>query len=55
MNWKSLWITLFGTTKWLGVDIGFWVSMAISLFVAIAMIVGFRNTKPFNSDKDKNK
>ena len=23
MNWKELWMTLFGTTEWLGLNIGF--------------------------------
>ncbi len=26
MNWKELWMTLFGRTQWLGLDVGFWVS-----------------------------
>ena len=28
MNWKELWMTLFGTTKWLGLNIGFWVMLS---------------------------
>ncbi|MFR8947402.1 MAG: hypothetical protein ACLVH3_17785 [Blautia obeum] len=28
MNWKELWMTLFGTCEWLGLNMGFWVSMA---------------------------
>ena len=24
MNWKEIWMTLFGTTQWLGLNIGFW-------------------------------
>ena len=32
MNWKELWMTLFGTTEWLGVSKqGFWVALAAVL------------------------
>lgn len=24
MNWTNLWIKLFGTTKFMGLDMGFW-------------------------------
>ena len=46
MNWTNLWINLFGTTTWLGLDIGFWVSMGISLLVALLMIIVFWAQKP---------
>ena len=35
MNWKELWMTLFGTTKWFGLNIGFWVAMAVVLLIVI--------------------
>ena len=28
MNWKEIWVSLFGDCEWLGLNIGFWVSMA---------------------------
>ena len=35
MNWKELWMTLFGTCEWLGLNMGFWVSMAAVLLIVI--------------------
>ena len=46
MNWKELWMTLFGTTKWLGLNIGFWVAMAVVLLIVIIMNVVFWTKKP---------
>ena len=46
MNWANLWIRLFGTTVWMGLDMGFWVSMGISLLVALLMVVVFWAQKP---------
>ena len=47
MNFTNLWMTLFHTTTWFGIDLGFWVSMGISLLVAILMNIVFWNTKPY--------
>ena len=41
MNWKEIWMTLFGTTEWLGLNIGFWVSMAAVALIVIVMNVIF--------------
>ena len=46
MNWKELWMTLFGTTEWLGLNIGFWVAMAVVLLIVIVMNVVFWSMKP---------
>ena len=46
MNWKELWMTLFGTTKWFGLNIGFWVAMAVVLLIVIVMNVIFWSMKP---------
>ena len=35
MNWTNLWIKLFGTTKFMGLDMGFWVSIAVVIVVVI--------------------
>ena len=39
MNWKEIWMTLFGTTEWLGLNIGFWVAMAVVVSIVIVMNV----------------
>ena len=46
MNWKEIWMTLFGTTQWLGLNIGFWVAMAAVLLIVILMNVIFWGIKP---------
>ena len=48
MNWKELWMTLFGTCDWLGLNMGFWVSMAAVLLIVILMSVVFWGIKPKN-------
>ena len=53
MNWAKLWIKLFGTTTWLGVDIGFWVSMGMSLLVAVIMVIVFWSMKPLPREGEK--
>ena len=45
MNWKELWMTLFGTCEWLGLNMGFWVSMAVVLLIVILMNVVFWGIK----------
>ena len=37
MNWNELWMTVFGTNHWLGLDLGFWVSMAVVALIVVAM------------------
>lgn len=39
IHWTSLWIHLFGTTHWLGLDIGFWVSISLCIVVVLLMNV----------------
>ncbi|MFN1913762.1 hypothetical protein ACK2IE_10645 [Clostridioides difficile] len=51
MNWKELWMTLFGTTEWLGLNIGFWVAMAVVLLIVIVMNVVFWSMKPKKTQK----
>ena len=38
MNWNELWMTVFGTTHWLGLDLGFWASLAVVALIVVAMI-----------------
>lgn len=37
MNWKELWLSLWGTTEYLGVDMGFWMAMAMIVLIVIVM------------------
>ena len=53
MNWTNLWLKLFHTTTWLGLNIGFWVSMGISLLVAVLMVVVFWSAKPCDKTEKK--
>ncbi len=56
MNWAKLWMDIFGTTEWLGLDIGFWVSMAATLLVVIVMNIVFWSMKPLKRNiENKNK
>ena len=46
MKWNEIWMTLFGTTQWLGLNMGFWVSMVVVLIIVILMNVVFWGVKP---------
>ena len=46
VNWTSIWMSLFGSTSFLGLDMGFWVSMGIALLVTILMNIVFWSMKP---------
>lgn len=52
MNWKELWMTLFGTTEWLGLNMGFWVALAAVLLIVILMNVLFWSMKPKTENKN---
>lgn len=45
MNWKAFWLNIFGVTNYLGIDLGFWVGMAICIIVFIGMNLVFWNMK----------
>ena len=51
MNWTQIWIDLFGTTEWLGLNMGFWVANAAVLVIVIIMNVVFWNLKPLPRDE----
>ena len=55
MNWNELWMNVFGTTHWLGLDLGFWVSMAVVALIVVAMNVVFWGMKPQNNRQSKPK
>ena len=46
MNWVDLWMKLFGTTELLGLNMGFWISMAAVALIVILMNVVFWCMKP---------
>lgn len=46
INWISLWMKMFGCTEWLGLNMGFWVSMAVVLLIVVIMNVVFWGMKP---------
>ncbi len=48
MNWINLWMKIFGTSELLGLNMGFWVSMAVVATIVILMNVVFWNMKPKN-------
>ncbi|HIX29534.1 MAG TPA: hypothetical protein H9858_07585 [Candidatus Blautia stercoravium] len=52
MNWKELWMTLFGTTERLGLNMGFWVALATVLLIVILMNVIFWSMKPKTDNKN---
>lgn len=43
---KSLWISIFGKAEWLGLNMGFWASLAAAALIVIAMNLVFWNIKP---------
>ena len=53
MNWTNLWIKLFGTTKFMGLDMGFWVSIAVVIVVVILMNVIFWNMELTEKERIK--
>lgn len=48
MNWRELWMTIFGRCEWLGLNMGFWVSMTVVLLIVILMNVVFWGIKKKN-------
>ncbi len=51
VNWIALWMKIFGTTEFLGLNMGFWVSMAVVALIVIIMNVIFWSMKPLNTAK----
>lgn len=46
MNWTTIWMDLFGTTSFWGINMGFWAAMAVVLLIVILMNVVFWSLKP---------
>lgn len=51
MNWTQIWIDLFGTTEWLGLNMGFWVANTAVLVIVVIMNVVFWSMKPLPRDE----
>lgn len=51
MNWKLLWLNIFGVTEYLGIDVGFWVGMAICTIAFVGMNLVFWSIKSKNDLK----
>ncbi|WP_455542966.1 hypothetical protein [Intestinibacter sp.] len=49
MNWNNIWNTLFNKTELFGINMGFWVSLAIILIVVVAMNITFWSMKPLKN------
>lgn len=52
MNWNELWMTVFGATHWLGLDLGFWASLAVVALIVVAMNAVFWGMKPQKKPTD---
>lgn len=46
MKWTIIWMKLFGTTSFWGINLGFWVALAAVLLIVILMNVVFWTMKP---------
>ena len=46
-----LWMKLFGTASFWGINMGFWVGMAVVLLIVVLMNVVFWSLKPKNPDQ----
>ena len=53
MNWKDIWMTLFGTADLFGLNMGFWVSMAVVALIVIVRNVVFWGMKPRKKASDE--
>lgn len=53
MKWSEIWMRLFGTTRWLGLDMGFWVSLAVVALIVVVMNVVVWSLKPKQKKTDK--
>lgn len=53
MKWTEIWVGLFGTTEFLGIDMGFWAAMAFVALTVIAMNAVFWSMKPQKSNEKR--
>ena len=50
---KRIWMNLFGTTEFLGLNIGFWVSVAVVVLLVVLMNVVFWSFHPQKKKPEK--
>lgn len=50
MNWKEIWMSLFGTSDLWGIDMGFWTAIAAVAVIVVVMNVVFWGMKPGNKN-----
>lgn len=55
VNWNEIWMKLFGTTEWLGLNMVFWASMAVVVLIVIIMNLVFGGMKPQEKKPDEKK
>lgn len=55
MNWTKLWFKMFGTSTFMGLDMGFWVSLGVVIIIVILMNIIFWTVKPKDAKKIINK
>lgn len=46
MNWTKIWLDLFGTVTLWGLNMGFWVALAVVALIVIVMNAVFWGMKP---------
>lgn len=51
MNWTQIWVDLFGTSEWLGLNMGFWAANGVVLIIVVIMNVVFWSMKPLPKDE----
>lgn len=51
MNWVNIWMKLFGTTELFGLNMGFWISIAVVAVIVIIMNVVFWKMKPYDENQ----
>ena len=52
MTWSKLWMDLFGTTSFCGIDMGFWAAMSAVLLLVILMNVVFWGMSPKKDSRE---
>lgn len=55
MTWSKLWMDLFGSTSFCGIDIGFWAALSAVLLIVILMNAVFWGIKPKKKSEDTEK
>ena len=53
MNWSKLWMDLFGSTTFCGIDMGFWVALSAVLLIVILMNVVFWSMRPKKNSREE--